>query len=212
LTIGLIASVVCIYFAGSRASFIGLFVLLIIFAMTKIKKMWLYIPILTGGYLVFIEPLRRYYEHRIYAIGIIGDSRMEFIKTFFDLLTRIPFGVGFGNSIDDKFNVIPAENIWFGLNSFYLHILTRIGVQGLVTFALMLFFIVRSLFDGIKYIEDPNVRYFVFGAACGIIVQQLNFMANNVYHVPGGMLNFWVMCGMLTVIINLYGQQGQGSS
>lgn len=212
LTLGLIASVVCIYFASSRASLIGLFVLLIIFAMTRIKKMWLYIPILAGSYLICIEPMRKYYEHRIYAMGIIGDSRMELIKTFFVLLTRIPFGVGFGNYIDDNFNVIPAENIWYGLNSFYLHIFTRIGVQGLAIFTLMLFFILRYLFVGIKHIEDPSIRYFVFGAACGIIVQQFNFMANNVYHVPGGMLNFWVMCGMLTVIVNLYRQKGEEAS
>ncbi|MFA5147333.1 MAG: O-antigen ligase family protein [Candidatus Omnitrophota bacterium] len=199
---GLILTVLCIYFASSRASLMGLFVLSMILAMTRVKKLWFYVPILTISYFIFLEPIRKYYEHRIYTTGITSDMRITYLKLFLDLFVRYPFGVGFGCNIDEKWNIIPAGNVWLGFNSFYIHIFSRIGIQGVVLFCLMLFLIIKYLFTGLRYIKDVNTRYYVFGAACGIIVQQFNFIANNVYHVPGGMLNFWIMCGMLTIIIN----------
>ncbi len=204
LFFSLLLTLVCIYFASSRASLIGLFVLWIVFAMTKIKKMWLYIPILVTGYLMFLEPIRKYYEHRIFTIGIASDLRITYIKTFFEMVARFPFGVGFGNSIDENFFVVPAYSVWTGFNSFYLHFFSRLGIQGLVIFTVMLYMILRYLFNEMLHVEDPNVKFFIFGAGWGIIVQQLNFITNNTYHVPGGMLNFWIMCGMLTTIVNLY--------
>lgn len=204
LLTGLILTILCIYFASSRASLIGLFVLFIVFAMTRIKKMWLYIPTLVVSYFLFLEPVRKYYEHRILTTGFTSDLRITYIKVFFDLLVRFPFGVGFGNTIDESYNLVHAYTVWSGFNSFYLQFFSKVGIQGLITFLAMLFLILRYFFKGFSIIEDRNVRYFVFGGACGIIVQQANFMANNVYHTPGGMLNFWVMCGMLTAIVNLY--------
>ncbi len=204
LFIALILTIICIYFASSRASLIGLFVLLIAFAATRIKKLWLYIPVLLAGYFMFIEPVRKYYEHRIFTAGITQDLRITYIWLFFELLIRFPLGVGFGNTINENFMIIPAANVWYGFNSFYLHFLSRVGIQGLLVFLIMLFLILRYLFKGSDRIADPNIRYFIFGAMWGIIVQQLNFVTNNVYQVPGGMLNFWIMCGMLTVIVNLY--------
>lgn len=203
LLVSLVLTIVCIYFASSRASLIGLFVLLIVFAMTRIKKLWLYIPILSVGYFMFIEPVRKYYEHRIFTTGITSDLRITYVKVFFEILTRFPFGVGFGNSIDENYNIIPAYNVWYGFNSFYLHFLSRVGIQGLIVFVIMLYLILKYLFIGSDRIKDPNIRFFIFGAGWGVVVQQFNFITNNVYQVPGGMLNFWIMCGMLTVIVNL---------
>ncbi|MFA5147334.1 MAG: O-antigen ligase family protein [Candidatus Omnitrophota bacterium] len=200
--IGLVLTVLCIYFASSRASLLGLFVLSVILAMTRVKKLWFYVPIFAVSYFIFLEPIRKYYEHRIYTTGITSDMRITYLKLFLDLFVRYPFGVGFGCNIDPEWRIIPANNIWVGFNSFYIHLLSRVGIQGLAIFCFMLFLIIKYLFTGLRYIEDNNTRYYVFGAACGIIVQQFNFLANNVYHVPGGMLNFWIMCGMLTVMVN----------
>jgi hypothetical protein len=172
--------------------------------MTKIKKVWFYIPFLVINYIAFIEPVRRYYEHRIYRQDIGLDARNLYLGAFFDLLARFPFGVGFGNSLDEYYNIKPADNLWDGYNSFYLHLFSRIGIQGIIIFVVILFLIVKYLFRESNKIEDPNIRYFVFGGACGLIVQQLNFIVNNIYQLPGGMLNFWVMCGMLVTITNLY--------
>lgn len=204
LLIGLILIVVCIYFTGSRASLIGLFFLLIALAMTKVKKIWLYIPMLVIGYLIFIEPVRIYYEHRLFRVPMQSDPRLIYIKALFEMLVRFPLGVGFGNSLDKNFNIIPAYSIWTGFNSFYLHLLSRVGIQGLIVFVTMLFLILKYLFNGFRYIEDTNVRFFVYGATWGIVAQQLNFITNNIYHVPGGMLNFWIMCGMLVAMVNVY--------
>ncbi len=206
LFIGLVLTVVCIYFASSRTSLLGLFILFLVLALVKIKVLWVYIPIIIVNYLFFLEPIRKYYEHRLFSHGIPHtDVRILYIKVFFDLLVRYPFGVGFGVSIDERtYEIVKPINIWHGFNSFYLHIFSRIGIQGVVAFALMLFFIVKYLFDGYKKIKDVNVRAFVFGGACGLIIQQINFLTNNVYHVPGGMLNFWIMCAMLVTIVNVY--------
>lgn len=203
--IALILTVVCIYFASSRASLIGMFILLLIFAVSRIKKTWLYLPILTAGYIMLIEPVRAYYDHRLFRTGLPStDLRITYIRTFFDILMHIPFGCGFGNSIDGSYSPVPAINIWHGFNSFYIQLLSRTGIQGLIVFAIMFYLILRYLFLGISSIEAPNVRYFVFGAACGVVVQQFNFLSNNVYHTPGGMWNFWIMCGMLIAITNVY--------
>ncbi len=205
LTIGLILTIICIYFASSRASLLGVFILFIVFAITRIKKVLLWFPLITAAYIMFLEPIRQYHNHRLFTTGIPStDLRIMYVKKFFELLTKVPFGAGFGNGITEDYIVVPAYNIWYGFNSFYLNIFSRVGIQGLIVFTIMLFLMVKYIFAGLRYITNPNVRYFAFGAACGIVVQQFNFLANNVYHVPGGMLNFWVMCGMLTAIVNLY--------
>lgn len=201
----LILTVVCIYFTSSRASLFGIFVLLVLFAATRIKKVFFYVPILMAGYILLLEPIRVYYVHRLFTTGISPvDLRIIYIKEFFELLRHHPFGIGFGTTLTGNYIPAPADNIWAGYNSFYLHLFSRLGIHGVVIFILMFFLIVKYIYKGSGYIRDTNVRYFVFGGTCGIIAQQLNFVTNNVYLVPGGMFNFWIMCGMLTAIVNFY--------
>ena len=204
LLTGFILTIICVYFVSSRASLFGLFTILIIFSLIRLKRMEFFIPLLITGYIMLIEPIRRYYEHRIFTTGMQSDLRTTYIQTFFDLLSRYPLGIGFGNAIGENYAIIPALNIWYGYNSFYLQIFSKVGLQGLAVFSIMLYFIIRYLIREYQHIEDPNIRYFVFGGACGLIAQQFNFLTNNIYQVPGGMLNFWIMCGMLTAIVNLY--------
>lgn len=201
----LILTIVCIYFTSSRASLFGIFVLSALFAATRIKKMFFYVPILTAGYILLLEPIRVYYAHRLFTTGISpGDLRIIYVKEFFELLRRYPFGIGFGTTLIGDYIPAPAHNIWAGYNSFYLHIFSRLGIQGLAIFILMFFFILKYIYEGSGHIRDTNVRYFVFGGVCGIIAQQINFITNNIYLVPGGMFNFWIMCGMLTATVNFY--------
>ncbi len=209
LFVSLMLTMLCIYYTNSRASLVGLFLLVVIFSATKVTKIWLYVPILAIGYLMFVEPASRGYSHRLFKEKLGLDVRASYGNLFFDLITRFPFGVGFGNTIDKYYNMRAARNMWDGFNSFYLQFFSRVGIQGLLLFVIFLFLLMRYIFTQFKYIEDHNAKQFVFGGACGIIAQQFSFISNNIYHIPGGMLNFWVMCGMLIAIINAYkGNEG----
>jgi hypothetical protein len=202
-------TLLCVYFSSSRAALLGVFAIFMVLAMGRIKKIWLMIPIVIIGYIIFLEPIRKYYEHRIYTTGFTSDLRITtYVPLFFQMALRIPFGVGFGNNLDpDTFMVTPAINIWHGLNSFYLLLVTRIGLQGVAILILMIYLIARYAIVESRFIEDPNIRYFLYGAGYGVLGQQFNFITNNVYMVPGGMLNFWIMCGMLTIGVNMFARK-----
>ncbi|MDD5432295.1 MAG: O-antigen ligase family protein [Candidatus Omnitrophica bacterium] len=206
LLFAFIINSLCLYLTNSRGALIGFALSLVILLILRFRKLWLLLPV---GILVFffitsqqvsLSETHRFFQKESYE----EDIRFSFGDTAKNIVTNAPLGTGFGLNLDDSFNNIEkCDSIWAGYNSFYLQVLGRVGLIGMSLFIFMMFLMLRYFLINLKYISDPLRKNFVFGASIGIICAQISWYSNNVYMLPGGLLNFWFLCAMLTIIVSI---------
>ncbi len=205
LLVTLLLNCACLLLTESRGALIGLGIAIIALIISKFRRSWFVVPaVISIVTLILIQPATFYESHRAFDEElIIGDERLNFGTLTKNIIVNIPLGVGFGVTMDDFNNIQVAHSIWNGYNSFYLQLLSKVGIPGVFLFLLMLFAMLKYFISNLKFIKDPLRRNFVFGASVGIIGSQVSWYANNIYMLPGGMLNFWMLCVMLTVIVSI---------
>jgi len=201
----LIVNIWCVYYTGSRAGIIVLVVVGLIVLSWRTRWFLLALPALVLLIYIFgYNLLEEVLFTKLQALNYSDDLRAQFPAMTWQLLKKIPLGCGLGNmvTIDVEnfqlgFAVTPASNVWSGFNSFWLNLLSRLGIPGLVGFMILLVIMFRYLWNQTRKIDNPLVRAIIIGGLAGCVGQTLIWLVNNTYMLPGGSLNFWFMMGMM---------------
>lgn len=206
----LLVSTTCLYYTRSRAGMIAMGIITTILLAWRTR--WVLLLALTALiYLVFIDaiPLGGLME-----LLPENDVRREFPNWAMQFIKGAPLGCGFGNSVAIHTNhhildfvIIPATTIWMGFNSFWLDLLSRIGLPGTLAFALLLAALFYRMLSDIRKIHDPYVKAALVGGILGLFGQTLIWLANNTYILPGGGLTFWFQMGMFYAGARAYKQE-----
>ena len=132
------------------------------------------------------------------------DSRWQYPHIVWQLWQAVPLGCGFGNTVrlaetatSWSFEVTQAGVVWAGFNSFWLNLLSRLGLPGVLSLILLIVALVRYIVRQLPLIGEGWVRAFVVGGLIGFGCQWMVGLVNNTYMLPGGGLNYWFLMGML---------------
>jgi len=201
----LFINVICIVSTGSRAGMICLLMVAVIVLSWRSRWYLLLIPVLViGAFLILPEILAQNMAVQFKGLVSSSDVRTQFPAMAWKMLQTTPFGCGFGNRLAPQlegmqwsFSVVQAGGIWGGFNSFWLNLFSRLGLPGLISFALLLAVLFRYVWQQAKTIWDPQVRAILIGTLAGFVGQWIIWLANNTYMLPGGGLNFWFTMGMI---------------
>ena len=199
-----LVNVVCIIYTGSRAGLVCL--ALVTLAIMCWRSRWalrMVLPVIAMAVAV------------AYMFGVwganagegslfAGDARWDYPRIAWHLLQTVPLGSGFGNTVrlmitaaGPSSEVVPATVIWSGFNSFWLNLLSRLGVPGVLSLMLLVVVLMRHIIRQLRMVSEGWVRAFVVGGLIGLGCQWLVGLANNTYMLPGGSLNYWFLMGML---------------
>ncbi len=201
----LLLNMVCLFYTRSRAGMIGVFLVMLIVFCWRTRWALLFIPFMIGlGYLLIPTLAASYLESQFQGIATGEDVRWLFPRMAWELLNIVPLGCGFGRTVflnvdglSWSFVVAPTTVVWAGLNSFWLNLLCRLGIAGLLAFLLILVVLFRYVWIRAKRVEHSIVRAILIGVLAGFVGQWIIWLVNNTYMLPGGGLNFWFMMGML---------------
>ena len=196
---------VCLYFTRSRAGMISVFLVMLVVFCWRTRWALLFIPIvILLGYIMIPTLATSYLESQFQGAVTGEDVRLLFPRMTWELLNIVPLGCGFGRTVflnvdglSWSFAVAPTTVVWAGLNSFWLNLLCRLGIAGLLAFLLILVVLFRYVWIRAKQVEHSMVRAILIGVLAGFVGQWIVWMVNNTYMLPGGGLNFWFMMGML---------------
>ncbi|MCH9023013.1 MAG: O-antigen ligase family protein [Planctomycetes bacterium] len=196
----------CIHYTGSRAGLVCMVLVLFAVLCWRSRWAWFLLPVMVVvAFMVGPALLESSLAGRFQNIAGAGDLRAQFPQMSFELLKAIPIGCGLGNTVymDYRgfswiFEINPTNTLWSGFNSFWLNLFSRLGVPGVVAFAMLLIVLFRYIWKRAKVVEQPDVRAFLYGGLAGFAGVVLIWLVNNTYILPGGGLNFWFMVGMLT--------------
>jgi len=201
----LLLNVVCLFYTRSRAGIISAFLVMLIVFCWRTRWALLFIPIMIlFGYIMIPTLAASYLESRFQGAVTGDDVRLLFPRMAWELLNIVPLGCGFGRTVflnveglSWSFAVAPTTVVWAGLNSFWLNLLCRLGIAGLLAFLLILVVLFRYVWIRAKQVEHSMVRAILIGVLAGFVGQWIIWLVNNTYMLPGGGLNFWFMMGML---------------
>jgi len=200
----LVANVACIVYTGSRAALVGMILVTLV---VLCWQTWWTMVFLSGlaGVAVIIgwESISMYVGAGYEQLVITNDMRLQFPRMAYELVKAAPLGCGFGRHIVFQTDsatwapsIVPAGAIWAGFNSFWLNLLSRLGLAGVAAFVTLLVVVFRYLWRQSRRVESRFVQAALVGLAAGFLGQWFIWLANNTYMLPGGGLNFWFMLGM----------------
>ena len=204
----LAANLVCVAFSGSRAGIIGLSLAGAGVLLWRTRWALVILPVLAIVGSMLLRPLleTELLNRLFYFEGLLdmSDLRSHFPAMSWQLLQATPFGAGLGNTVmldsvgtSWSFTVLPAGGIWAGFNSFWLNLFSRLGLPGVLAFAVLIGVLCAWVWRHARYVTDPQVKAFLVGGLIGLAGQWVIWLANNTYMLPGGGLNYWFMMGML---------------
>jgi len=133
------------------------------------------------------------------AVASHADPRWAYAGAFFRDLANHPLGtgLGIGSPKPDLYEVsrlLPATSVWDTYNSFYFHLFSRTGLLGVGSFLWLTVFIARGARRRLPLLG--NWAGAAAGLLCGFVAVQIALLANPVYQLPGGGVNFWLALGL----------------
>jgi len=206
LCLGVLAmNAVCLYFTRSRAGMVAMFLVLLVVMCWRTRWALLLIPVMVlTGYFILPILVSSYIDTQFQNVITGEEMRLLFPRMAWQLFNIVPLGCGFGRTVflnleglQWTFFVAPTTVVWAGLNSFWLNLLCRLGVPGVLAFLLLLIVLFRFVWIRARQVEHPMVRAVLIGALAGFVGQWIIWLVNNTYMLPGGGLNFWFTMGML---------------
>ncbi|MBN2211637.1 MAG: hypothetical protein JW709_09615 [Sedimentisphaerales bacterium] len=210
--VAIVVNVLCVYYTGSRAGI--LCVILVGIGVLVWRTRWallLLIAVPLTVWLFFPGLISDILPEKLTFLLKTGDTRYQFPSVAWRLLQAIPLGCGFGNSvtlqlngISWSFDVMPGRVVWAGFNSFWLTLFSRVGVPGVIAFALLLLVLFINVIRHIRAMADPVMRAVLVGCVIGLMGQMTIWLVNNTYMLPGGGLNFWFLMGLIVAAGRTY--------
>ena len=196
---------ICLFYTRSRGGMISVFLVMLIVFCWRTRWALLFLPIMILlGYFLIPTLAASYLESQFQGAVTGEDVRLLFPRMTWELLNIVPLGCGFGRTVfinvdglTWSFVVAPTHVVWAGLNSFWLNLLCRLGIAGVLAFLLILVVLFRYVWIRAKQVEHNMVRAILIGVLAGFVGQWIVWLVNNTYMLPGGGLNFWFMMGML---------------
>jgi len=133
------------------------------------------------------------------AVASQADPRWAYAGAFFRDLANHPLGtgLGIGSPKPDLYGVsrlLPATSVWDTYNSFYFHLFSRTGLLGLASFLWLTVFVARDARRRLPLLGSWGGA--AAGLLCGFVGVQIALLANPVYQLPGGGVNFWLALGL----------------
>ena len=211
----LAANLLCTVLTGSRAGLFGLIIIGLTLAIWRSRWCLLLLGVaLIAGIYFLPGMLATEISQETNNLIAADDIRHQFPTLAVQLIQAAPLGCGFGNTLQPQFSgntwtfeVTPAVNIWHGFNSFWLNLLSRLGVLGVLAFLAIITLTFREVWRQNRQVQDPKVRSVIIGALAGFLAQWAIWLVNNTYMLPGGNLNFWFTLGMLVAGVRAYSAQ-----
>ncbi len=198
----------------SRGAYVGLAVAFIVLVILLYRKVVTWKNVLTFivvigivGYGVAFalskgstQATNNFISHVLIQDFYTGESvqgRLVTYKAALDAYHESPnFGVGIGNYGPwlVHYPSAPPVGGWQTVNNEYLEILAETGLLGLITFTLLIVFLIYRTFLALKYARDPFLRAVLIGlfaAFVGVLVQYNFFSTLYIIYI-------WILVGLLT--------------
>ncbi len=213
----LILNTICLIYTGSRAGMLCLALTAVIIFGWRHKWIFALLPVLIFAFVV-IAPwlLVNSLPDHLHGLISANDIRKQFPAMGWQLIQTVPFGCGLGNRIAMQlhgttwdFAVAPSGGIWGGFNSFWLNLLSQLGIAGVLSFMLLLLVLFWYIWHQAKCITSGPVQAVIAGALAGLAGQWVIWTVNNTYMLPGGGLNFWFTMGMLVAAVRAFSNHPQ---
>ena len=202
---------------GCRGAYLSMLLVFLLVFLLSAKFFWntykkIYISIISGATLLMIIALTLINSLRLRFLSIFAmrsDSSNSFrfnvyhssIEMFKD---NWLLGIGVGNKnfreiyglyMKTGFDALSAYNI-------YLETAVESGIFALITFLL---FLIKLIYDAIKYIfESKNTANIIFAAACLISICSALFhgLVDTIYFRPQLQFMFWTFVAIISVLIS----------
>jgi hypothetical protein len=198
----IVCGVVALAYCNSRAGYFGLAVAsIMLFWMFRPRLARLIIPVIVVLWVISEVGLTQRIQNRL-TIGET-DPRREYGLIALRVSENHPEGAGLGVQAEtDGWNrnrvvLTRANSVWSSYNSFYLHLLVRTGVFGLLMFLWMSYRCAHSAFSLVKDSRCASEwKPVILGFLAGFIGVQLAMLFNPFYQLPGGGINLWLALGL----------------
>ena len=202
--VALLASSACMILTYSRGCWIGIVAAVAIYLFIKHRKVFI-IAMLCGIVGLFFLPDT--IMTRLLSIGNMADSSTSYrvyiwqgtirlLKDFW--ITGIGIGEGAFNMIYPRYSysAISAPHP----HNLYLLLLTEMGILGLLTFIVLILFVLKKLFVVANKSKDLTLRTYASAFTALIVGYLLQGMFDNVWYNYRVFLLFWIIIGLSSVL------------
>lgn len=206
--LAMLAPVLLVLFkTGSRGAWVSLAGAAVVFVFCWNIK---FIPVIIVAGLIALQLLPAPIYNRIMTIfsgdkstdyrGMILTSAKPMLKDYW--LTGVGLGPGVVSTIFERYKI-------FGLTKaahthvLYLQLWLEAGLAGILTFLLMIFRMVRSVFEAIINRKDPAANNVMFAAISGITGLLAMGLADHVWFFQRIMLLFWVNIAIILTVVKV---------
>lgn len=155
--------------------------------------------------LIFFFDTRHYYNY----YHISAFHRAVCWKAAFNMFLRHPLlGVGIGNFDSNFLENIPHTGIielmtHTGMprliNNVYIEVLAETGIFGFAAFIFFLYFFLRKLFLGMRFMRDKFWATLLLGLSLGFIGTLASYLFSSSFHFPYN----WVLMGLITAVMRV---------
>ncbi|HHN46061.1 MAG TPA: O-antigen ligase domain-containing protein [Planctomycetes bacterium] len=212
----IVSGCMALFYCNSRAGFLGL--------MTGIAVLLYAYPRLSFRVLLLVIAVI-WVAHEAGLTGrVVGrmasvsyDERRHYPGIGWQIATSHPEGAGLGmhplatGAFGAPVTLTPARSFWETYNSFYLHLLARTGVIGLLTFLYaVLSYARRAWRSAGNRLRPHEWQPVTTGLIAGFLGVQVALLTNPFYQLPGGGINLWLGLGLACAIERVASGTGDG--
>jgi O-antigen ligase len=199
-SISALAMTGCLIFTGSRSSWIGLAVTLLIYSLISGKKKLIIalaaVAILAYIFVPSVQNRIYYMTTPEYITSSLRDGRFaRWPKAIEMFMANIWYGVGFGR-FGGSVAALNKVRGSFYIDNYYIKIAVEMGLFGLISFILILYNALAWSIRAVRRVTD-NVHkaliQSIFSGMCGVLVT--NVVLNN-FDAPSVMTYFWSLAGV----------------
>ena len=201
----LLAAGVALLYCDSRAGYLGLMIGAGgVFWKTNRRMLHAVLPLLLAfGIASELGIMKRTKDFNKRLNFGSGDPRSDYAWMFREIMLSYPEGTGLGvqaevgDVVEQKIVLTTVGSVWQMFNSFYMHLASRSGLLGLVSF---LYMCLSYAWYPWRFAHSPACpkewKPVIWGQTMGIAAIQIGLLANPIYVLPGGGTNMWLALGL----------------
>jgi putative inorganic carbon (HCO3(-)) transporter len=218
---GLALNLVCMFYTGSRAAWVGAGVVILIYALLGLLDRRIVLTVATVLIILilvmlifFIKP--QFLELRIFSSSAMGavEVRLDQYRQAYDFFWEHPF-LGLGMGMEGQRLIMETNNIrmlWAAVENFYLTYLVSYGIIGLTIFMLVwIFFWAMLAWARNNSQQDPFIRFDSEAFSMGLLGFAISaiFAAWLLFAVPM-ITMYWFFIGMGASLYELFRAEKEG--